>query len=101
MVLKDNINKYTEFWGVSSLEIRKIYPATIPREKLNVLKQIILIVIIITLINKSNSYDKSNFVALCRKEVYNNEIVNKCEMGKLVIGYEDELRINREIKKQK
>jgi hypothetical protein len=87
MVLKESISKYTGFWGVSSLEIIKIYPrmpGQIECTRTNYPN-----CNMITLINKSNSYDKSNFVALCRKELYKNEIVNKCEMGKLIIGYEE------------
>jgi len=42
----------------------------------------------ITLINKKDSYDVSNYVALCRKEVYNNKVVNTCELGKITVGYE-------------
>jgi hypothetical protein len=88
MVLKDSIGKYAEFWGVSSLEVRKIYPRTISND-IECTKTNYPNCNLIVLINKSDSYDKSNFVALCRKEMYKNEVVNKCEMGKLIIGYEE------------
>ncbi len=107
MILKENINKYSGFWGVSNIEIRRVYPenkeiecrtnadcasdicvrgeCTVECTQLNYPK-----CNLITLIDKpSLGYSKSNFVALCRKEKYNEEIVNKCEMAKLIVRYEE------------
>ncbi len=88
MALKANIREYSEFWGISSLEIRKVYPATVPKREIECTTSNYPDCNMITLINKTDSYDRSNYVALCRKEVYNSEIVNKCELGIIVIGYE-------------
>ena len=44
----------------------------------------------IKLIEKSSTgYDVSNFISLCRKELYKGNIVNKCEMARLIIRYEE------------
>jgi len=93
MALKLNIDKYTKFWGVTNIQIRRIYPPIIinnqarevectntnyPRCNL------------INLVSNSNSgYDRSNYVALCRKEKYNDEVVNKCEMGEIILRYQE------------
>jgi hypothetical protein len=87
MVLKDNIDKYKNFWGVSSIEIRRIYPKwTLTKDK-ECTETNYPNCNIITLIS-SQGFDKSNYVALCRKEKYRGEIVNKCEMAKIIIRYE-------------
>ncbi|MBP6857240.1 hypothetical protein KBC25_02340 [Candidatus Pacearchaeota archaeon] len=88
MALKANIREYSEFWKISSLEIRKIYPSTVPKKEIECTKSNYPNCNLITLINKKDSYDVSNYVALCRKEVYNDKVVNKCELGVIIIGYE-------------
>lgn len=78
---------YNEFWPVKSIEVRKVFPSS---------EEIIC--------NKNNYpncsifevYDSkieniekvSSFVALCRKEIENNYVYDKCELGKMVIGFE-------------
>jgi hypothetical protein len=87
MMLKENIGKYADFWGVSNIEIRRIYPPNngIECTKLNYPK-----CDTIRLINKSAlGFDKSNFVALCRKEKYKNNIINICEMARIIVRYEE------------
>jgi len=87
MMLKENIGKYISFWGVSNIEIRRIYPENKGIEctisnypKCDTIK----------LIDKpALGYDKSNFVALCRKERYEDNIINKCEMAKIIVRYEE------------
>jgi hypothetical protein len=87
MMLKANIGKYVNFWGVSNIEIRRVYPknngiecTTLNYPKCDTIK----------LINESTlGYDKSNFVVLCRKENYKGNIVNVCEMGKIIVRYEE------------
>jgi hypothetical protein len=87
MILKENIDKYSDFWGVKSIEIMKVYPIGANRECTNLTypkcKSI-------NLLNTSSSgYGVSNFVTLCRKEKYNGEIINKCELAKLIVRYEE------------
>ena len=84
MALKKNIAKYNGFWGVDDIEVRKLYPLSKDNEctegnypNCNIIK-----------IRSGNiSSEFSNFVSLCRKESQNGNIINKCEIGKLVISY--------------
>jgi hypothetical protein len=87
MMLKENIDKYSNFWGSSNIEIRKIYPKN---NGTSCTRSIYPECDVIKLIEKPISgYDMSNFVALCRKEVDKGEIVTKCEMGQIIIRYEE------------
>lgn len=87
MMLKENIGKYLDFWGVTNIEIRRIYPEN---KNITCTTSNYPDCDTIRLISKSNSgYDKSNFVALCRKEVYKNEVVNICEMAQIIVRYEE------------
>ena len=88
MALKDNIGDYSNFWGVSNIEIRRIYPEN---ENIECDFGNYPNCDTITLIDEEDAlgYDKSNFVALCRKEKYNSVITDKCEIGLLIIRYEE------------
>lgn len=89
IVFKDNINKYTGFWGVKNIEVRLIYPKTLSNREVECTKSNYPDCNLLRLINNSaTGMDHSNFVALCRKEKYKNEIVNKCELGLIIIRYE-------------
>lgn len=86
MVLKDNVGRYGNFWGVGSIEIRKIYP-----DKGNVLCTL-------------QNYDScgvievfkgagqgilpatSNFVSLCKKQSENSMLYEKCELARLIVS---------------
>jgi hypothetical protein len=87
MILKENIAKYSNFWGVSDIEIRKIYPAENRDVQctINNYPDCNLI----TLFSTSGAgYDSSNFVSLCRKErAENGGFYDKCELGKLLVRY--------------
>lgn len=82
MMLKNNINKYDDFWGVSNIEIRKIYPAEDDKlctngnyPNCNIIR----------LREEISSADKWNFVALCRKKQTDGGPQNKCELAKIMI----------------
>lgn len=88
MALKSEIKKYEGFWGVADIEIRKIYPDNGNLE------------CTLTNYNKCgviNLFSKevnllpatSNFVTLCKKDLYNGETYDKCEIAKLLISSED------------
>lgn len=88
MALKNDIKKYSDsdFWGVAGIEIVKIYPvtsATLCTETTypNCNK--------IEIIKASSGTGVSNFVALCRKESFEGQIEDKCELGKIVVTYEE------------
>jgi len=88
MVLKENMGDYLSFWGISNIEIKRIYPENKGIEctlsnypECDTIK----------LIDKTSSgYDKSNFVSLCRKDNYNGKIVDVCELAKLIVRYGEE-----------
>lgn len=85
MMLRENIDKYTDFWGVSNIEIRKIYlPDTETICNLGNYPNCN----IIRMRSKDAGYDVSNFVSLCRKESFKGEIYDKCELAKIMISYE-------------
>ncbi len=83
MMLKENIAKYSKFWGVSNIEIRK------PGEN-----QIICNlgnypnceIIKLRATNITSEY--SNFVSLCWKDNFEGKIYDKCEVAKLMVGYD-------------
>jgi len=84
-VLKNNINKYKNFWGVSGIEIIKVYPEN---------KNIVCASAnypncdTLELIPKATGISAENFVSLCRKE-YDSEtniVYDKCELGKILVN---------------
>ncbi len=86
MMLKENIEEYENFWGVENIEVRKIYPAQ--KEECSLINYPECG--IIKLWKKEVSgYDMSNFVSLCRKEVFEGESYDRCELARLIISYEE------------
>ncbi len=88
MMLKENIIKYLNFWGVSNIEIRKIYP-TIDIEKTCEYENYPDCNIIQIISGDVIGYDFSNFVSLCRKESFEGETYDKCELAKILVSYEE------------
>jgi len=90
IILKQNMAKYRNFWGVSNIEIRKTsglmgevscslgnYP------NCNVIRLIE---------NSSSGYDYSNFVSLCWKEkTESGSLYDKCEIAKLIVRYKEKI----------
>lgn len=84
MALKKNINDYGNFWGVSNIEIRKI-----PNENVTCTDGNYPSCDTIKLIDKKISgFYVSNFVSVCHKENIDGEVINKCEIGEILISYE-------------
>jgi len=88
MMLKKNSNIYKNFWGVSNIEIRKLYPdhgreieCTIPETypNCNVIK----------IVDKDRTgFSDGPFVSLCRREIVDGEVNYMCELAKLLVSYE-------------
>ena len=88
LFVMQNRNSYSEFWPVKSLEVIRVFPkdnveilcdsSTYP--DCNVFK--------IHDENMGNIETTSIFVALCRKQVEQGYVYNKCELGKIVAGFE-------------
>ena len=86
MMLKKNIDKYNNFWGrETNIEIIKIYPegnvvctiGNYPNCNL------------INLQSKEIQIEHSNFISLCRKDLINGEVYDKCELAKIMVSYKD------------
>lgn len=88
MALKKNNNLYIGFWGKdTNIVIRKIYP---PSQKDRVCEMSNYPECnVINVIGKNISGEHSNFVSLCRKENINGEVVEKCELAKIMVSYKD------------
>lgn len=87
MALKNNINKYSGFWGVSGIEIRKIYPEGNRIEcAFNNYPDCDEIKII-----PGSGTGVSNFVALCRMEkinsLFQDKFQDKCELARIIVYY--------------
>jgi len=87
--LKSKINDYSGFWDIKGIEILKIYPSSTGEcsssnfpncEHLTILNSGAL------------GVDKSTFVSLCRKESDGSRIFDKCEVGKLIVRFSNELK---------
>lgn len=87
MVLKENLVKYSGFWGVANIEIRKIYPKTV-NEICN-FGNYPDCTFIRLYPREVEGYSVSNFVSLCRKELFAGEIYDKCDLAELIVSYEE------------
>lgn len=86
MIIMKNKRDYEGFWGdTAGIEIRKILPSgntlctTSNYPNCEIIK-----------ISQSDEGNYiSNFVSLCRKEKYEGDIYNKCELAKLMVSYKE------------
>jgi len=88
MALKQNQEDYKGFWGVSNIEIRKIYPKMNGNVECTSVNYPNCNIIRIYPGNVVGTYE-SNFVSLCRKDSSNGNFYNKCEMAKLLVSYQN------------
>ncbi len=85
MALKKDISKYSDFWDVSSIEIRTIYPEgdeICTSENYPNCNRIL-----IGEQEIAGTY-VPNFVSLCRKESIEDQPYNKCELALIMVAYE-------------
>jgi hypothetical protein len=88
MVLKDNIENYENFWGVSGIKIKILYP---PREVDAVCeKGNYPDCNEIYLLGEKVVEEHSTFVSLCRKDFVGGETQDKCEIARLMVSYGEE-----------
>ena len=87
MALKESSSKYSDFWGVSNIEIIKIYPVTDSKIECDSFTYPDCNIIQIKS-GELTGYSVSNFVSLCRKESFEGIPYNKCELAKLIVSYE-------------
>jgi len=82
MALKSNINRYSNFWGVDGIKIKKIYPEeddVCTFENYPDCGEITILA--------GGGTGVSNFVALCRKENIEGQIHDKCELARIIVYY--------------
>lgn len=90
MILKENIEKYSDsdFWGVSNIEIRKIYPK-IDEEIICNIGNYPDCNLIQLISGEKVGTGISNFVSLCRKASFDGTFYDKCELAKIIVSYEE------------
>jgi len=87
MMLKEGIEKYEGFWSVENIEVRKIYPAGSNIEcNLGNYPNCDYIRVYA---KEVSGYSHSNFVTLCRKEVFEGETYDKCDLARILVSYEE------------
>lgn len=87
MALKNRISKYSDFWGIASIEIRKLVPESNVECTLSNYDNCGIIKVFSKNVNLLSP--SSNYVALCRKESLDKDIYDKCEIGIIIISSED------------
>ena len=87
MVLKD-ARVYDGFWEVNEIKIKKIYPSLNGEVECTESNYPDCNVIEIYSDDSENRNYRSNFVSLCRKELVEEEIKDKCEIAKLMVSWE-------------
>lgn len=88
MMLKENIEKYSDFWSVAEIKIRRIYPNN-GDIVCNTANYDDCGVIEVFSKNVDSQAPVSNFVSLCRKDSYNDEVYDKCELAMLIVSSEE------------
>jgi|WetSurMetagenome_2_1015567.scaffolds.fasta_scaffold72036_2 hypothetical protein len=88
MILKKDIEKYYDFWGVAKIEIRKVYP---DEGNISCTSENYPNCGDLKILNKNVevlSYS-SSFISLCRKEASQAGPYDKCELARLMISSQD------------
>ena len=85
MALKKDISKYSDFWDVSNIEIRKIYPEG---DEICTFENYPDCNRILIGAEKTTGNYMPNFVSLCRKESIEGQPYNKCELALIMVAYE-------------
>lgn len=83
MALKQNIDKYSDFWKVSGIEVVSINSNNGEECNLENYPDCGKI----TLLDANGGTGVSNFVALCRKQYTNGLPDEKCELARLIVTY--------------
>jgi hypothetical protein len=87
IALVERQEQYSGFWGVAKIEIKKIYPKNdtwCTKDNYPDCGRLIILNNSVKALAPS-----STFISLCRKDVLNGSIYDKCELAKLIISGED------------
>ena len=85
MALKKNVAKYSSFWDVSGIEIRKV--SQLNGETIECTETNYPNCNDLKLVPTNTGTGVSNFVSLCRKERIEEFISDKCEVARLIVTY--------------
>ena len=88
MKLKENEATYKGFWGVSEIHVRRIYPKMSENVICTPANYPNCNVIEMRVGGRGGTF-VPNYVSLCRKDANNGRTYDKCEMGLLMVSYED------------
>lgn len=83
MVLKENIDSFESLWDVTGIEIRKIYPSSTEI----CTKENYPNCGILEVLPKLGGNNKPAFISLCRKEVGDFGVYDKCELAVLIVEF--------------
>ena len=84
MMLKESIANYANFWGVSNIEVRKTGEDSEVCDLGNYPN-----CEIIKLHPADITSEYSNFVSLCWKDTFEGQLYDKCQVAKLMVGYNE------------
>lgn len=88
LALKNNINKYKDFWQVSNIEIIRIQALGQEIQEIECTPMNYPNCTYLKLISQDSSGpDYSTFVSLCRKGSYQGEIYDQCDLAKFILRY--------------
>jgi hypothetical protein len=87
MMLKSQESKYSGFWGVADIEIRKIYPKRSGTVVCTTSNYPNCNLIEIKSTKIAGTY-YSNFISLCRKELIGGTTYDRCDLARLLVSYE-------------
>ena len=88
MMLKQRAENYKDFWSVLNIEVIRTYPKISSKIECGLDNYPNCNSIKLRSQNISG-YDISNFVSLCHKESNGDYSYDKCEIGKILISYEE------------
>ncbi len=82
-VMSRKSEQYAQFWPVASIKVYKVYPAfdsliKCPTANCNYFE--------IYDSNQQNTQEYSTYISLCKRVKEQDNIYDKCEIGKLVVG---------------
>lgn len=86
VALKDSSEKYSKFWDVEGIIIRKVFPEeekVCTRENYPDCGEIVIIE------REGEGIGVSNFVSLCRKEKIDGIINDICEIARIIVYYKE------------
>jgi hypothetical protein len=85
ILVKDRKNDYKNFWGISNVEVRIIYP---DEDEILCTQDNYPNCNVINLMDEELAASESNFVAACKKVKEGTKTFDKCEIGIMSLAYE-------------